>query len=127
MTKLGKLIQFKRHKHNEHDEHPEDTMTPQHSSATTPDGTRDLTVDHSRPSPRVKLPKLLFKKFNGDLMKWATFWDTFESAIHDNPALGSIDKFNYLNLLLDSAASEAIAGLMLTSANYEEAIVTLKH
>lgn len=47
------------------------------------------------------------------------FWDTFESAIHNNPTLTSI---NYLNSLLESVAPEAISGLTLTSANYEEAI-----
>ena len=55
-----------------------------------------------------------------------TFWDTFESVVHNNPTLTSIDKFNYLNSLLESAAAEAIAGLTLTSANYEEATATLR-
>ena len=77
-------------------------------------------------STRVKLPKLSLKKFNGDLTKWITFWDTFESAVHRNSTLSSIDKFNYLNSLLESTAAEAIAGLTLTSANYEEAVATLK-
>ena len=74
----------------------------------------------------VKLPKLSLKKFRGDLTRWATFWDTFESAIHNNSSLSDIDKFNYLNSLLEATASEAIAGLTLTSANYHEAILTLK-
>ena len=55
-----------------------------------------------------------------------TFWDTFESAVHKHPTLSSIDKFNYLNSLSESAAAEAIAVLTLTSANYEEAVATLK-
>jgi hypothetical protein len=46
--------------------------------------------------------------------------------IHTNPTLSSVDKFNYLTSLLESSASEAIAGLSLTDANYEEAIATLK-
>ena len=77
-------------------------------------------------SPHVKLPKLSLKKFNGDLTRWTTFWDTFESAVHQNPALTNIDKFSYLNSLLESTASEAVAGLTLTSANYDEAVATLK-
>ena len=77
-------------------------------------------------SPHVKLPKLSLKKFGGDLTKWTTFWDTFESAIHQNPTLTNIDKFSYLNSLLESTASEAVDGLTLTSANYEEAVSTLK-
>ena len=77
-------------------------------------------------TPRVKLPKLSIKKFNGDLTKWVTFWDSFDSSIHSNPSLSNVDKFNYLNSFLESTAAESIAGLTLTSANYEEAVATLK-
>ena len=66
------------------------------------------------------------KKLSGDLTKWTTFWDTFELAVHQNPTLTSIDKFSYLNSLLESTAAEAVAGLTLTSANYDEAVSTLK-
>lgn len=43
-----------------------------------------------------------------------------------NPTLSSIDKFNYLTSLLESSAAEAVAGLSLTAANYDEAIATLR-
>lgn len=76
--------------------------------------------------PQVKLPKLTIKRFAGDLTKWAAFWDSFESAIHQNPSLSAVDKFNYLKSFLESTAAESIAGLTLTSANYDEAIATLK-
>ena len=67
------------------------------------------------------------KRFNGDLTKWATFWDSFESSIHNHPGLSDIDKFNYyLNTLLEGPASEAISGLKLTTANYNEAVTILK-
>ena len=101
--------------------------TPTESRAATPSGPPiHLGAGEMIHSPHVKLPKLSLKRFNGDLTKWTTFWDTFKSAVHDNPTLTSIDKFNYLNSLLESAAAEAIAGLTLTSANYEEAIATLR-
>ena len=29
-------------------------------------------------SPKVKLPKLVLKRFNRDLTKWSTFWDLFD-------------------------------------------------
>ena len=76
--------------------------------------------------PRVKLPKLSIKKFNGDLTKWVTFWDAFNSSIHANPTLTSVDKFNYLVSFLESSAAEAIAGLSLTAANYTEAVSILR-
>ena len=59
-------------------------------------------------------------------MKWVTFWDAFNSSIHNNPSLSSVHKFNYLVSLLESSAAEAIAGLSITSANYEEAVSALK-
>lgn len=76
--------------------------------------------------PSVKLPKLNLKKFRGDITTWSTFWDTFESSIDKNPTLSSIDKFNYLNSLLEHTAADAIAGLTLTAVNYQEAIDILK-
>ena len=73
----------------------------------------------------MKLPKLNMKRFNGDLTKWTTFWDSFSSSIHTNPSLSNIDKFNYLISLLESTAAKAIAGLTPTDANYEEAVSVL--
>ena len=69
------------------------------------------------------------KKFNGDLTKWTTFWDSFSSSIDNNPAFSGIDKFNYLISLLELTVAEAIAGLTPTNANYiihEEAVAALK-
>ena len=75
---------------------------------------------------RVKLPKLVPKSFNGDLTKWEAFWSTFESSIRLHPTLSAVDKFTYLTSLLEGPAMRAVAGLKLTSANYAEAIDTLK-
>ena len=74
----------------------------------------------------VKLPKLVPRKFNGELTKWESFWSSFESSIHLNTTLTAVDKFNYLNSLLEGPALAAVAGLKLTTANYSEAIDTLK-
>ena len=76
--------------------------------------------------PHVRLPKLNMKRFNGDLTKWTTFWDSFSSSIHTNPSHSNINKFNYLIFLLESTDAEAIAGLTPTDANYEEAVSVLQ-
>ena len=89
------------------------------------DEARDVHVAKGRATPNVKLPKLSLKRFGGDLEKWTTFWDIFESAIHNNPSLSPVDKFNYLKSVVESTAAEAIVGLTLTAANYEEAIAIL--
>ena len=46
--------------------------------------------------------------------------------MHNNTKLAPIGKFNYLNSLLVKSASEAISGLSLTAANYDEAVAILK-
>ena len=97
------------------------------ASVTSPERSLETheSVD-SRSSDRVKLPKLVLRPFSGDITTWTTFWESYESAVHRSRDLSNIDKFNYLNSLLTGAACEAIAGLSLTSANYEEAIAILK-
>ena len=59
-------------------------------------------------------------------MKWSTFWDSYESAIHKNDELTDVDKFNYLRSFLEGTALEAIAGLTLSAANYQEAVELLQ-
>ena len=78
----------------------------------------------THPTTQVKFPKLNMRKFNGNVTKWSTFWDSFTSSVHENPSLSSIDKLNYLVSLLEPTAAEAVAGLTPTDANYEEAIST---
>ena len=39
--------------------------------------------------------------------------------MHKNPSISKVDKFNYLNSLLEGAARRAVQGLTLTEANYE--------
>ena len=75
---------------------------------------------------KAKLPKLELNKFHGNPIHWYPFWESFESAVHKNPNLSSVDKFNYLQSLLTGTARSTIAGLALTSANYEKAVGLLK-
>ena len=75
---------------------------------------------------KAKLPKLVLPKFRGDVTKWTSFWDSFKSAVHENKAISLVDKFNYLNSLLEGPASRAIQGLSLTDANYKSAVEILQ-
>ena len=60
------------------------------------------------------------------LLGFIQLGDSYNSAIHQNSELSDIDKFNYLKSLLEKSAADAIAGLALTTANYNEAILILK-
>ena len=71
-------------------------------------------------------PTVTLKSFNGNLVAWTPFWDSFKSAVHDNGSLADIDKFSYLQSLLEGRARETIAGLPLTNANYSVAVDLLE-
>ncbi|XP_044182057.1 uncharacterized protein LOC122962872 [Acropora millepora] len=73
----------------------------------------------------AKLPRLTLKNLFGDPAQRLTFWDSFRSAVHENPKLHNINKFNYLKSLLGESAAATIAGLPLTSDNYTAAIELL--
>ena len=93
-------------------------------------GSLPLTTSSIEPTvitgTRPKLPKLHLPKFSSNITKIRTFWDSYESAIHQNPELSPTDKFNYLRALLDGPAANAIQGLNLTDPNYTVAIELIK-
>lgn len=74
----------------------------------------------------IKLPKLDFNKFTGNILEWKEFWDSFESAIHSNTKLRNVDKLNYLRSKLDGSAKAVISGLELTNENYQVALKLLE-
>ena len=74
----------------------------------------------------VKLPKLSIQPFGGDLTFWTPFWESYRTAIHDNPKLTDTEKFNYLRSFLVGNALDAISGLSLTAPNYTEAVFILE-
>ena len=74
----------------------------------------------------TKLPKLAICIYNGNILKWQAFWDSFRSAVHDNTGLSAVDKLNYLRSFLAGNAYKTIEGLELTSSNYQVAISLLK-
>ena len=73
-----------------------------------------------------RLPKLNLPYFSGDPLVWQTFWDSFEAAIHSNPSLTGVQKFNYLRAQLQGDAARVIAGFPLTNSNYEHSVVLLR-
>ena len=75
---------------------------------------------------RARLPKLSLPKVRGDVTKWNTFWGSFQVAVHRNEGISNIDKFNYLNYVLEGVAARAILGLTLTEANYDAAVKLLQ-
>lgn len=76
---------------------------------------------------RVKLPDIHLPNFSGKLREWVTFRDTFNSLIHRNSKLTSLDKFTYLRSSLSGSALLEISNIDLTEANYSVAWSALEN
>ena len=60
------------------------------------------------------------------LLEIQTFWDSFDAAVHSNPILSKVQKFNYLWSQLQDDAAKTIAGFPLTNENYDHSLALLK-
>ena len=75
---------------------------------------------------KVKLPKIEIPCFDGDVSKFCSFWNLFESCVHNSSSLSDISKFSYLKTLLKGNALQSINGLQLSSENYGKAVDIIK-
>lgn len=73
----------------------------------------------------TKEPEYQSIEAKGNVANWTTFWDSFQSVIHNNKDINDVDKFNSLNSILEGAASRAIKGLTISEANYKSAMKIL--
>ena len=64
-------------------------LSPPTPAASSPTLTSPAVTPHVN---RVKLPKLSLPHFSGNITKWDTFRDSYESVIHKNDDLTDIDK-----------------------------------
>ena len=98
--------------------------TPSWEHVTRSGSTTSLSEEGISMTPR--LPKLSLPKFRGDVTNWSAVWDSYQSAVHENTGIAVMDKFSYLNSLLEGPAARAIQGLTLNEGNYESSIGLLK-
>ena len=75
---------------------------------------------------QVKLPELEIPTFDGDKLKWTEFWDFFQVTVDQNNHLSNIEKFIYLKNSLTGDAKHAVAGILMSNNNYQNAKTLLK-
>ncbi|XP_036344183.1 uncharacterized protein LOC118753418, partial [Rhagoletis pomonella] len=68
-----------------------------------------------------ELPQIQIVKFDGAYFRWLEFRDTFVSLIHNNNRIAPIHKFHYLLAYLAGDASNVVANLEVSDANYSAA------
>lgn len=75
----------------------------------------------------VKLPQITLPTFEGAYEDWAAFFDLFQSLIHNNSSLSSVQKLQYLRSAIQGKAAKIIESLETTEKNYDDAIKLLKN
>ena len=83
---------------------------------------RDAT---SHGATRVSLPKIQLKRFGGDILDFANFWENFSQCIGNRPDISDVNKFSYLVGQLDGEAAKAIRGIAQRNENYHQAVTAL--
>ena len=64
--------------------------------------------------------------FDGDQLKFVSFWEAFKTRIHSNTSVSHVDELPYLRTCLTNAAAQIIEGIELTPDGYKEAIDVLR-
>ena len=74
-----------------------------------------------------KLPKLIIREFDSNVLNWQTFWNQFESTIDSKTNISNIDKFSYLTLFLCKSAYDTISGFDINNSRHREKLQDLKY
>lgn len=73
---------------------------------------------HSSNGINARLPKITLPTFDGNYQEFTSFYETFKALVHDNNSLTDVERFLHLRSSLKSEASQLIANVQPTSANY---------
>lgn len=89
-----------------------------------PDGSSASIDPHG--SCNFALPKIKIPPFNGDLIKWEGFRDSFEALIDSNSSLSDIQKLYFLKSFLEGNAALLIEHIKISDFYYSGAWEILK-
>jgi hypothetical protein len=87
--------------------------------------TNDETGIGGEPTP-IKLPEVQLPNFDGTLLNWHSFYESFSSTIDRNERLTTTQKFQYLRSAVTGKAATSIQSLDVTETNYPIAMNLLK-
>lgn len=83
-------------------------------------------VEPVRSTAHFKLPEISLSSFSGVYTDWPNFIGLFDSLIHTNGDLSSVQKMHYLLSVLDKEPLSLVKHLELADGNYEIAYQLLK-
>jgi hypothetical protein len=91
------------------------------TKAAATNNNQNSTAIQSHQNSKINLPVIQIPEFSGHFEKWLSFRDVFQSLIHNNNNLNSIEKMHYLKSSLSGDALHTIENLAISGANYDEA------
>jgi hypothetical protein len=91
------------------------------TKAAATNNNQNSTTIQSHQNSKINLPVIQIPEFSGHFEKWLSFRDVFQSLIHNNNNLNSIEKMHYLKSSLSGDALHTIENLAISGANYDEA------
>lgn len=86
---------------------------------------QNVTISSDLNAHSNDLPKIPLPKFDGQILNWPKFRDTFTSLVHNNDRITSIKKFFYLTSSLVGEAESVLKHIPLEDKNYSLAWRTL--
>lgn len=98
--------------------------TNRHSAGAARDGEAGRQHDRDGvqpPNVNIRLPRIDLPSFSGSYEDWRPFHEIFNSMIHQNGDLPTIQKMHYLQASLKGEAADVISSLELSAENYSEA------
>ena len=75
---------------------------------------------------RSLLPTIQLPRFDGSIVKYEEFMDSFEAIVKNNPNIEDVEKFIFLKAHLDPPASDLLEGFSTTNSEYPAALELLK-
>lgn len=67
------------------------------------------------------LPKIDLPHFDGNIINWCSFRDTFDSLVNHNSSINAMEKFHYLISCLSGQSLTIVQSLPLIASNYDSA------
>ncbi|KAL6734085.1 hypothetical protein Aduo_004665 [Ancylostoma duodenale] len=117
-AKLKLPIQHSFQRENSHD-------TEVGESSTTSNEVTETSSSTSKKPRTVKPPSITLPKFHGNQEEFPEFWAIFESLIHENDELSTIEKIVLLKESLKGSAEKAIRGIKPVPSNYNWMVETI--
>jgi NADH dehydrogenase/NADH:ubiquinone oxidoreductase subunit G len=83
-------------------------------------------VSSMQSKAHIRLPTISLPTFDGTFTAWCSFFDAFNTLIHNNSDLTNIQRLTYLKSSLKGEPFELVSTLDITELNYNIALDTLK-